>query len=325
MYVHDMNPVALRLGPLSIHWYAIMYIAAIGIGYFFVRLNFRLRGVEMDKERYESLIFNIMIGVLVGGRLGYVLFYNLPYYLHHPLEIVLPFDIANGWQFTGIRGMSFHGGALGVIIFGWFFCRKHGYRFYQIADPVMPIVAIGLGLGRLGNFINGELYGRITASKLGVLFPDAERLPLSNPSVQNVIRKLGWKINEATMMITSGDGKHLRGMLGRTLDDNNMLQLAVNLPRHTSPLYEAILEGLLLSVILFLLLMKARREGIVFWSFIGLYGIFRFAVEYVRQPDAHLGFLWFHLTMGQLLSSVMIITSIIALTILCLRKSSHSS
>ncbi len=316
----EFDPVALHLGPLAIHWYALMYIAAIGLGYFFVRRNFNVRGVEMDRNRYESLIFNIMLGVIVGGRLGYVLFYDPIYFATHPLRIILPFDPSNGWQFTGIRGMSFHGGALGVIIFGRFFCRKNGYRFYQIADPVMPLVAVGLGLGRLGNFINGELYGRITASRFGMLFPSADRLPLERADVQNVIRQLGWKVNEAAMIVTDSSGTRLKGLLG-----GSPFAIAINLPRHPSQLYEAILEGLVLSVVLFIILRRTSREGFVFWGFIGLYGIFRFGVEFLRQPDAHLGFLFLHLTMGQLLSSAMIITSIVAVILLWLRKSPSSS
>ncbi len=308
----DFDPVALRLGPLAIHWYAIAYIAAIGLGYFFIRRNFKYRGMEMDRNQYESFIFNIMLGVIVGGRLGYVLFYNLPYYAAHPLEIILPFDPTDNWRFVGIRGMSFHGGALGVILFVLFYCRKNKIRFYQIADPSMPLVAVGLGLGRLGNFINGELYGRITSHAWGMLFPYAEKLSLDRADVQSVIHKLGWKINQAATIVTNTDGNRIKGLIAGE---------AINLPRHPSQLYEAFLEGLVLSVTLYVLLRTTRREGYVFWAFIGLYGVFRFVVEFFRQPDEHLGFIWMHFTQGQILSSVMILASVIAFILLWLRKS----
>jgi phosphatidylglycerol:prolipoprotein diacylglycerol transferase len=160
-----------------------------------------------------------------------------------------------------------------VIILGWFFCRKNNYRFYQLADPVMPLIAIGLGLGRLGNFINGELYGRVTTVPWGMVFP-------ADPS---------------------------------------------GMPRHPSQLYEAFLEGFLLWAITYLILRKARREGYVFWSWIGLYGIFRFLVEFVRQPDAHLGYMWGLFTRGQVLSSFMILAAVIGIIFIARRSSTDET
>ncbi|MBN1948283.1 MAG: prolipoprotein diacylglyceryl transferase [Candidatus Cloacimonetes bacterium] len=246
----QINPTLFNIGPLEIRWYGLMYFFSLIIGYLLLKRFLKFRAVELKKELYESLIFYIMLGVVIGGRLGYVIFYHPLYYLQNPLHI---FTV---WQ----GGMSFHGGALGVIILGFWFCRKYNLRFYQLADPAMPLISIGLLLGRLGNFINGELYGRITTLPWGMIFPES-------------------------------DGR----------------------PRHPSQLYEAFLEGILLFLISYLILRFSRREGIVFWSWIGLYGLFRFLVEFLREPDAHLGFIISFLTMGQILSLAMIIAGMIGL------------
>ncbi|MBN2461255.1 MAG: prolipoprotein diacylglyceryl transferase, partial [Candidatus Cloacimonetes bacterium] len=147
-----LNPTLFRIGSLQIRWYGLLYIISFIIGYLGLKKLLPYRNVNLRKETFDNLLFNIMVGVIVGGRLGYVIFYHISYYLQHPLHILAV------WE----GGMSFHGGALAVIIIGYLFCRKHGYSFYQLADPVMPFVSIGLGLGRIGNFINGELYGRVT-------------------------------------------------------------------------------------------------------------------------------------------------------------------
>lgn len=189
-----------------------------------------------------------MLGVIVGGRLGYVIFYNFSFYIRHPLQI---FAVWNG-------GMSFHGGMLGVIIFGYFFSKKHGYDFYRLADPTVVVAPIGLFFGRLGNFINGELYGRVTDLPWAMVFPNTA---------------------------------------GR--------------PRHPSQIYELLLEGVLLFIILKILLKKNLKDGFVFWSFILLYGVFRSSVELFRAPDAHLGYIFGFLTAGQILSFLMIIAALI--------------
>ena len=259
----NIDPTIVSIGSLEIKWYGFLYVVSFVIGHFFLKKLLTYKKIKISKEQYENLIFQIMLGVIIGGRLGYVLFYNLPYYLQHPLEIILPFDINNNFKFIGIAGMSFHGGALGVIISGYLFCRKNKFSFYTLADPTMPFVAIGLGLGRIGNFINGELYGRISSVPWSMIFPNS---------------------------------------------DGN--------PRHPSQLYEMLLEGLMLSSITFFLAKKNLRKGTVFWAFIGLYGIFRFFVEFTREPDEHLGFIIGSFTMGQILSSFMIISAIIALSII---------
>jgi len=308
-YPH-INPTLVHIGAFQIRWYAVAYVLSFVLGYVFVRRTMKQRGVTLSNDDYESLLFIIMLGVILGGRLGYVLFYNLGYYLRHPLEIILPFDVANGFQFTGIMGMSFHGGALGVIVAGLLFVRKHRLNFYRLADPTMPWVAVGLFLGRMGNFINGELYGRVTAFATGMIFPDAEGVPVQSLQAQGILHKLGWNVQEVANTVTTTGGKTLHGVLSRGWTDTGQYATLINLPRHPSQLYEAFSEGLLMANILFILLRVVKREGVVFWAFIGLYGLFRFFIEFVRQPDAHLGFVLGPFTRGQELCAAMIIAAI---------------
>ncbi|MBN1327153.1 MAG: prolipoprotein diacylglyceryl transferase [Candidatus Cloacimonetes bacterium] len=253
----QINPTIIRLGFLQIRWYGFFYILSFILGYIFLKKFLHYRNFKLSREKYDNLLFNIMLGVIIGGRLGYVLFYNLPYYLTNPLHILAV------WE----GGMSFHGGAFAVIIIGYLFCKKNNISFYQMADPVMPLVSIGLGLGRLGNFINGELYG----------------IPGKAPWV---------------MIFPNSDG----------------------LPRHPSQLYEAFLEGVLLFFISLILLKKIKKHGLVFWAWIGLYGLFRFIVEFYREPDAHLGYIWGFLTMGQILSLTMIIGGLAGVILLILPR-----
>ena len=152
---------------LQIRWYGFFYVLSFILGYLLYRYNLKKRGIILERELYESALFAIMLGVIIGGRLGYVLFYNLPYYLQYPQYILAV------WE----GGMSFHGGALGVIIAGLIYCRKHKQSFYAMADPAVPLVAMGLGWGRLGNFINGELYGRVTTLPWGMIFPGGGSSP----------------------------------------------------------------------------------------------------------------------------------------------------
>ena len=180
-----------------------------------------------------------MIGIILGGRIGYVLFYDLPVYIHDPMEIM---RIWNG-------GMSFHGGLLGVLGAFWYFARTRGRTFLEVSDFIAPLIPQGLFFGRLGNFINGELWGKVSDAPWAVVFPGAGPLP-----------------------------------------------------RHPSQLYEAALEGLLLFIILWVFSLKPRKVGAVSGLFALAYGVFRFAVEFVRMPDVQLGYLAFGwLTMGQLL------------------------
>lgn len=252
----DIDPNIIKIGPIAVRWYGLMYVISIIIGYIFIKKMLVKEKISMKGEVYESMIFYLMLGVIIGGRLGYVVFYDIPFAGSIVRENFL--NVFATWK----GGMSFHGGAIGVIVAGILFCKKFKYSFYHLADITAPFVAIGLGLGRLGNFINGELYGRVTDVPWGMLFP---------------------------------------GEL---------------LPRHPSQIYELLLEGVLLASILFLINRKKPFHGIVFWSMIGLYGIFRTFVEQFREPDQHIGFLFAHITMGQLLSSVMIISSLSMIAVL---------
>jgi len=253
MIYHNINPTIFKIGFLEVRWYGLMYIISFILGYFLLKKFFQLKNITLSKEKYDNLLFDIMLGVIIGGRLGYILFYNLSFYIENPLNML------KVWM----GGMSFHGGAIGVIIIGYIFCRKNKLSFYQMADPVIPLISIGLFLGRVGNFINGELYGKVTDVPWAMVFP---------------------------------------------YSDGN--------PRHPSQLYEALLEGILLFLITYAILRKSKTHGLVFWSWIGFYGLFRFLVEFVREPDAHLGYIFWFFTMGQILSSVMVLVSITAIIIL---------
>jgi phosphatidylglycerol:prolipoprotein diacylglycerol transferase len=252
----NLDPVFLRLGPLEFRWYGLMYICGFVSAYFIILSGVRRKGLPLNKDQVADLIFSAALGVILGGRLGYILFYNLSYYLSHPAKL---FAVWEG-------GMSFHGGLTGAIVAGLFYIRKHKLSFYQLADISFLAGPVGLGLGRIGNFINGELYGRATTLPWGMVFP--------------------------------GGGSQ---------------------PRHPSQLYEAFLEGPLMFLILFLVSRKVQREGVVFWSFIGLYGLFRFLVEFAREPDAQLGFLAGGLSMGQLLSLPMFLGGV-GMVVYCLRR-----
>ena len=162
----DIDPVAIHLGPLAIHWYGLMYIAGFGLTWLLVRMQLRQAGLwetRVSPEAYEGLFTALILGVILGGRIAYVLFYNFGYYLQHPIEI---FYI---WQ----GGMSFHGGLVGPIIAGWWYCRKHQLPFLELADRFFVVAPLGLAFGRLGNFINGELWGRVTDVPWGMVFSHA--------------------------------------------------------------------------------------------------------------------------------------------------------
>ncbi len=160
------DPVALRLGPLAIHWYGLMYIAGFTCAWFLVRKQLREAGwwgQRITRDQYENLFTWLVLGIVLGGRMAYVIFYNLGYYLEHPLDIVAV------WH----GGMSFHGGLLGALVSGWWFCRRAGIPFLGLADRFFIVAPLGLAFGRFGNFINGELWGRVTDVPWGMVFPGA--------------------------------------------------------------------------------------------------------------------------------------------------------
>ena len=249
----NIDPVIFSVGPLQVRWYGLMYVLGFGASLLLVKHQIRKFGFRELDVHFENLNLVLIISLVLGGRLGYVLFYNLPYYLKHPAEIMAT------WQ----GGMSFHGGMLGLIIGAAVFCRRKKLDFWRTADFYAVTIPIGLGLGRIGNFINGELYGRETDVAWGMVFP--------------------------------GGGP---------------------LPRHPSQLYESFFEGLILFLVLWVLKEKQKppsawASGSMVAIFLILYGIFRIGVEFFREPDAHLGFIALGMTMGQLLSSLMIVAGIL--------------
>ena len=252
----QIDPVALQIGPLAIHWYGLTYLAAFALFFWLGRLRLRhepyasiTQPRPWETRDVEDILFLGVLGVVAGGRLGYCLFYQPAYYLQHPLEVFYV------WQ----GGMSFHGGLIGVMLAMVWYARSRGRPFFQVMDFVAPCVPTGLAAGRVGNFINGELWGRV-----------------ADPS-------LPW-------------GMVFRGAGG--------------LPRHPSQVYQFLLEGVLLFVLLWLYARRPRQTGQVSGLFLLGYGVFRFIAEFFREPDAYLGLLALGLSMGQWLCVPMIIGGI---------------
>jgi len=260
MLIHpDFDPVAFSLGPLHVRWYGLMYLLAFLIGWGLGRYRVKQPNSGWTAEQMDDLVFYIALGVILGGRIGYILFYGFGNVLRDPLML---FRIWEG-------GMSFHGGFLGVLLAMALFARKHHKAFWATMDFVAPLIAPGLLFGRIGNFINGELWGRVTDLPWGMVFRQ------------------------------TGDG----------------------LPRHPSQLYQAALEGLALFFIVWLFSAKPRPTMAVSGVFALSYGVFRFLVEFVRQPDPQLGYLAFGwLTMGQLLSLPLIAVGMVLLALAYRRK-----
>ena len=246
----DFNPILIDLGLIRLSWYGLMYVFGFLASYLLVLYQMKRKDFGVSKLEIENLYFYIILGLVIGARLGYVLFYDFKTYLEDPFEIVA---IWHG-------GMSFHGGLIGVLFTGIVFAWKNRKSFWKIADLIIVTVPIGLGLGRIGNFINGELYGRVTQVPWGMIFPRGGPLP-----------------------------------------------------RHPSQLYECALEGGVLFLVLWLLKDRKLPEGALLALFLGLYGVFRFVVEFFREPDAQLGFIVGPFTMGQLLTTFMILGSLVLL------------
>ena len=178
-----MDPVLFAIGPLKIQYYGLMYIVAFAVTYFLVVYRIKREDrFDVSVEQVQNLSTAMIVGLIVGARLGYVLFYNLSYYAQHPLEIFLPFNFSNGITLTGIAGMSYHGGLIGVIVASYIYTRRAGLSFLEMADLYVPVIPMGYTFGRLGNFINGELYGRVTDSPIGMYFPLAPGPDLRHPS-----------------------------------------------------------------------------------------------------------------------------------------------
>lgn len=273
IYFHDIDPIALSLGPVQVHWYGIMYLLAFTAAWWLGRMRIRagrLPGVDMNG--FSDLLFYVMLGVVLGGRIGYMLFYAPQDFLANPL---LLFKVWEG-------GMSFHGGLLGVLATSWWWSRKQRLHFFDTMDFVAPLVPLGLCFGRIGNFIGAELWGKYTQAGWGVVFPNG--LPAS----------LG-RLDMGTLRAEYATG---------ALD-----QYA----RHPSQLYEALLEGAVMFVVLWCYSAKPRARYAVSGLFALLYGLFRFAVEFVRMPDngIYVAFDW--LTRGQILSMPLIVLGLVLL------------
>lgn len=178
-----MDPVIFEIGSFKLQYYGLMYIVAFALTYWLAARRIRREAhAPITIDQLQGLMTAMIVGLIIGARLGYVLFYNFSYYLHHPLEIVLPFEFSGGIRFTGITGMSYHGGLLGVILAAVIYGRKNRLDFFPMADLMVPCIPLGYTFGRLGNFINGELYGRLTAHPIGMVFPLAPGSGRRHPS-----------------------------------------------------------------------------------------------------------------------------------------------
>lgn len=272
MIIHpNFDPVLIHLGPLAIRWYALSYIVGFCLFIWLGRKKIKSGQTVFTNELLDDFITVGVLGVIIGGRLGYVLFYQPEYYLSNPLEIL------KVWQ----GGMSFHGGFLGVLVAMYLFARKHKLKFWQVADFVAPLVPLGLACGRMGNFINGELWGRLTN-------PDAF-----------------WAMGFQNARFEDGEVYWSDPQQWSAVWEKYHM-----LPRHPSQLYEVALEGIALFVIVWLFSKKPRPVGQVSMLFLAGYGVFRFIVEFAREPDGYLGLLFMNLSMGQLLSLPMIIIGV---------------
>lgn len=167
-----INPNLFHIGSFQFRYYSLMYIVAFLLTYVLVLYRIKKEKYEYTPEHIQDFLFWAILGLIIGGRFGYVLFYNFAFYLKHPLEIISPFAFSNGGiHFVGISGMSYHGGVIGIILASIFFCHRTGVNFWRFGDLVAPVIPLGYTFGRIGNFINGELFGRVTTVPWGMYFP----------------------------------------------------------------------------------------------------------------------------------------------------------
>ena len=258
MYIHNLDPVLLDFGFIEIRWYSLAYIFGIVLGWWLgkkIVKNFLLNvDFKFDVKEFDDLITYLIISIIVGGRLGYVLFYNFDYYISNPVEII------KVWE----GGMSFHGALIGIIIGTHLFSTRKNIPTFFFLDVIACVSPIGILFGRIANFINGELVGKVTEVSWGIIFPAIDMLP-----------------------------------------------------RHPSQLYEALLEGLVLFILINTISLKQKyKTGLSSSLFLIFYGIFRIIAEQFREPDSQLGYLFGNLSMGAILSSIMVIFGFVFLIIL---------
>lgn len=250
-----IKPYIIQIGEFQIRYYGLMYILAFATVYLLTLYRLKKEDYDYPKTVIENYFVWAIIGLMIGARIGYVLFYNFSYYISHPLEVILPFSFRGGFHFTGLAGMSYHGGLIGVLMATGIFCYKYKINFWQYVDFLIPSIPLGYTFGRIGNFINGELFGRPTNMPWGMYFP--------------------------------GDALH---------------EL-----RHPSQLYEAFFEGIFLFLVLWSIRKKRIFDGFFLSLYIIGYGLVRFVIEFIREPDAHIGFFFGVITLGQILCLVMIL------------------
>ncbi len=268
LHYPDIDPIIFSLGPVAVRWYGLTYLAAFVLCWWLGNRRADGPGSGWNRQEVSDLVFFGAIGAVLGGRVGYTLFYGFEQLLRDPLFIL------RIWE----GGMSFHGGLLGCLLGLWWFGRRTGRRFLEVSDFAAPLVPLGLGFGRLGNFANTELPGRATDSVFGLVYPcAADAIRAINP-------------------VCLGDWE--------------------SFARHPSPLYQAFSEGLVLFAVIWMFSARKRPVGMVSGAFLCSYGVLRLVTEFFRQPDSHLGFIAFEwLTMGQLLSLPMFIAGILLIVI----------
>lgn len=257
----EIDPYIISFGELGVTWYSLSYVMGILLGWYYASKIISWYDLGISYKNLEDFIVWVIIGVIIGGRLGYVLFYDPIKYYHNPIEILQTYK----------GGMSFHGGIIGFVLATYLFTKKYNIDFFRFTDICAIVVPIGIMLGRVANFINGELYGRITSMPWGVVFP---------------------------------------------YSDGNA--------RHPSQIYESLTEGVLLLLILSYLAIKRnyiKHKGIISSLFLMLYAIFRFIIEFFREPDAKVGYIFKLITLGQILCVMMFLCGIIIF--LMLGKSNH--
>lgn len=246
-YVHNLNPVLLDFGAVQVRWYGLMYVVGFVIAGYLLKKLVAQNFLKVSVEKIDTLVTTMIICMFIGARFAYVFIYNWDYYSQNLLDLLAV------WK----GGLSFHGALVGLIAGGVIFARQNKRSWMEIMDSIALAGTQGLFFGRLGNFINGELYGRVTNSPVGIIFPEGGPFP-----------------------------------------------------RHASQLYEAVLEGIVLMAIVWIVKSRVKIYGIIGACFVGFYGVFRFIVEFFREPDTQLGYYFGYITMGQILCFLMMIAGV---------------